>query len=1467
MKGPIMMSDSGPASMRFPGLVIFFALLMLFSICGVSFGEDWATYRSDIARSGNTSETVGPELYLQWKYIPAHKPKPAWPMPSEELPRMHNDNAYHIVIADGSAYFGSSTTDKVYSIDVAKGEIRWMFFAEGPVRFAPTVYAGRVYFGSDDGYAYCLDGRDGSLLWKYRPGPSSEKIIGNGRMISLWPVRTGVLADDGIVYFAAGVFPYEGLYICALKADDGSVVWKNDTLGDRAHELEFGGISPDGYPVASKDVLYIPSGRSMPAGFDRHTGEFLFYASPGAKRGGTWALLDNDRLISGVDYSGVPDKVAYDARTGRSRGDAFAWFPGIDMTVTPDFSYIVTEQGVYAINRKVYTDAVSKTARLAGNRRTWESQRDEFKTKLSSADEDTRAKFNESIDELSKKIADAAQEERTLRGSSFQWRYSGKGLCSVILAGNMLFVGGEGNVVGIDAKTGKEVWKSEVEGAAVGLAASGGSLIVSSDEGPVYCFGQTKVSAVKEIKTQIKADPYPDDLLSETYKAAAEHIITDSGVKKGDALVIDCEWGRLAYELAKRTELKIVGLEKDSDKLAVARKNFEAAGLLGSRIVVEPWDMESLPTYFANLIVSDGMILKGETTGTSEEGRRRVAGILPACAEGVSPSIDKLRQDARDTRGRDALATRRILRPWGGTACLSFHRDGQVTWRKYVRGPLEGAGEWTQQFSDPQNTACSGDELVYGPLGVLWFGEPGPLGMVERHACAQSPVSMDGRLFMEGEEIITAADAFNGTLLWKREIPGAVRVMVKADSGNLVVTKDGLYVAAYDKCYRLDPETGQTIREYEVPPSSDGSPRRWGYISVVGNILYGSAAKAMREDYGAIIKRFLENGRWKNIEDVPENYRDQYERSRKLYPEPIDLFRAAQRSGAMYGSMTAFASGGEFLQKNAVTGNLMTGDKVFAMDTETGKLLWQRDGKKIADITIALGDGKIFYADSGITDEQKDSALQKRRELIDGGIYKEREGVLDDLKEKQEFLARKLKENPSYSQKSQVQYLISSLRAELYQDEYPEEGTLTRDDADVRVVFALNAKTGEQLWESPVDLTGCCGDNMGAAYSSGLLLFFGNHGNHDAWRFIEGGLKWRRIMALSAKDGKMAWSRALNYRTRPVIVGDKIILEPQACELKTGEIIMRNHPITGKQVPWEFLRPGHTCGITAASAKGLFYRSACTAFYDLEQDSGVTLFGAYRPGCAISLIPAGGVLLSQEAAAGCTCSYPVRCSMAMIRKPQRAQPWTVYVSPGELTPVKHFAVNFGAPADRKDDEGTVWFSYPNPNTRSYTHFPNYGVKLDLKAQILPSMGYFCHDFKGLDITGTDKPWLFTSGCRGMTRCEIPLTDGAGEDSAAYTYTVRLGFNALPDDREGQRVFNIKLQDKVVLEGFDIMATAGNSNKAVVKEFKDIEAGSTLTLDLLAKPANPNVDQAPIINFIEVIREDSTQVAGLLTAGD
>ncbi|MHC4728947.1 MAG: class I SAM-dependent methyltransferase, partial [Planctomycetota bacterium] len=385
------------------------------------------------------------------------------------------------------------------------------------------------------------------------------------------------------------------------------------------------------------------------------------------------------------------------------------------MVLTREVSYVLAKDRIYAINRPRYIKAIREAKRLASERKRLAIQLSSLKSQLESANDNFAKRVKSQIDELARKDTSMAAEEKRLKDSSYEWRYSRRGLRSIILAGNVVFAGGEGFVVGIDSKTGREMWKNNVDGATVGLAASGGHLIVSSDKGPVYCFSETEVVTTKAIKHEIKSQLLPNDSLTETYEAAAKKILAESDIKKGYALVLDCNYGRLAYELAKRTELKIVGLEKDPEKLYIARKNLEAAGLLGKRVVVEPWDLSSLPDYFANLIVSDEMLITGNTTGTAEEGRR-------------------------------------ILRPWGGTACLSFHRDGDVVWRKYVRGPLEGAGAWKQQYGDPQNTACSGDELVYGPLGVLWYGEPGPQGMTERHARAQSPVSMDGRLFMQGEE-------------------------------------------------------------------------------------------------------------------------------------------------------------------------------------------------------------------------------------------------------------------------------------------------------------------------------------------------------------------------------------------------------------------------------------------------------------------------------------------------------------------------------------------------------------------------------------------------------------------------------------------------------------------------------------------------------------------------------------------
>ena len=175
---------------------VLLPLIMINLNCSRIENKEWTTFRSDNRQSGITAAMIKTPVALIWIYTPAHRPRPAWSAPAEELERAHFDKAYHVVVSDETVFYGSGVDNKIYAIDAATGTEKWTFFSEGPVRCAPTIWKNRLFFGSDDGYVYCLSARNGKLVWKFRAGPSDEKVLGNGRMISRWPVRTNVIVDD-----------------------------------------------------------------------------------------------------------------------------------------------------------------------------------------------------------------------------------------------------------------------------------------------------------------------------------------------------------------------------------------------------------------------------------------------------------------------------------------------------------------------------------------------------------------------------------------------------------------------------------------------------------------------------------------------------------------------------------------------------------------------------------------------------------------------------------------------------------------------------------------------------------------------------------------------------------------------------------------------------------------------------------------------------------------------------------------------------------------------------------------------------------------------------------------------------------------------------------------------------------------------------------------------------------------------
>jgi len=1368
---------------------------------------DWTTFRADPQRSGISAAKVETPLSLTWVFEPTHAPSPAWPVPAEERPRAHADAAYQVAIGDGIVFLGTSADDRVFALDRQTGRILWSFFAEGPVRFAPTFWEGKVYFGSDDGFVYCLEKSSGEVVWKVRAGPTGEKAIGNGRMVSMWPVRTSVLVDDGIVYFGAGVFPHEGVYITALDARDGSALWKNDTVGDLAHELDYGGISPQGYLVASESTLYVPSGRAMPAAFDKKTGKFIRWCSSDGKVGGTWALVEGNRLIAGVDRTGEPAKVAFDANTGNREGDVFASFPGLDMVVTPEVSYTLTERGLVAIDRQAYRDRDERLREIAAQRDKLRERRSELGWELGEAKGEKRKKLVDDLAEIAQSLTELSAKEKELSVNTVKWSLDRKGLNCLVLAGESLFVGGEGETVALDVSNGSPVWEGKIDGVALGLAVADGSLFVSTDRGPVYCFQEGKGREVVRIPPPLFPETESDREKESGHELVAEALLKESGVSNGFCLVFGYGDGHLAEEIAERSTLSVVDLEPDRAKAAAARERLCAKGLYGSRVVIEPWDASDLPDYFANLIVYQETPSRSENSPSPEDLGR----ILRPCG-GVAvfrgPDGSNENSDWKDLAERVAVTC--------GTQPAVFEADGE--WMKVTRGPLEGAGEWTSLYGNPQNTACSNDNLVSSPLGLLWYGEPGPRGMVERHARASSPLSLDGRLFVQGENLIMAYDAYNGAFLWERPIPGAVRVRVDVDGGNLAASSTGVYVAAYDKCYRLDPATGETLRTYDLPAAAGDTPRRWGYIACAGDLLLGSRALALEAVYQVFWEKLTSEGRWKEIEEIPEEDRDVWraylDEIRERYPTPSqEAWEDFHRSGSFWFPMHRFpAWDSQESPEGAATDRMMTGDMLFALDANTGEVRWIHKGNRIAHIAVTIGEGKVFLADRSITAEQRERALQDRKDGIQKDSYEE--SVEADLK---------------------------------------------TEDLDIRMLRCLDLASGDTVWESPVDFTGCGGDKMGLAYQDvngrGFLASFGHFSNHDRGFFNSGTLRWRRIHVLDAKTGEMVWSKPLNYLRRPVVVRDTIVIEPRSVNLVTGEITTRHHPITNREVPFEFLRPGHSCGITTASLNNIFYRSYCVATYDLAQDSGMELFGAIRPGCWINTISANGLLLFPEASSGCTCSFPVRCSVALKPKAKETPTdWTVFISEGPVAGADRLAFNLGAPGDMKDPvDDTLWFGYPRPDTR----YGKYGVRFDLRDEVLPGMGYFAHSYRGVEIGRTDKPWLFASGCTGLIRLVLPLVDDLWEEGPG-TFTIRLGFAAPAGDVEGQRVFDVKLGAEAVLKDLDVVREAGGPNIAVIKEIQGVVVNNVLSVELTSKMESPSQERAPILNCIEAIREDSTE---------
>jgi outer membrane protein assembly factor BamB len=322
--------------------------------------------------------------------------------------------------------------------------------------------------------------------------------------------------------------------------------------------------------------------------------------------------------------------------------------------------------------------------------------------------------------------------------------------------------------------------------------------------------------------------PFASNTLTTAYGPAADYILDQTGfTNKGYCVVFGAGEGRLAYELAARSELNFVGVDEDTSDVDAGRTALDEGDLYGVRITLHHGSLTNLPysDYAAALVVSDSIIADGACSGSASEMFRMVR---PAGGKAL----------IGQPLGCPNVLDRTELENWldAGGLTYTITEDANGLWAHIERGSLPGAGEWTHQFANPRNTASSEDTRTTDSWTVLWFGDPGPKTLNERHARAMASLYKAGRMIVPGNNVVMCVDAYNGARLWDLEVPNAARLGMHRDNGWVAMADDYVYVAASNYCHRVDLDTGRIADTYRTPDTG----RDWGYLAVAGDLLVGS---------------------------------------------------------------------------------------------------------------------------------------------------------------------------------------------------------------------------------------------------------------------------------------------------------------------------------------------------------------------------------------------------------------------------------------------------------------------------------------------------------------------------------------------------------------------------------------------------------------------------------------------------
>ncbi|MFV0272171.1 MAG: PQQ-binding-like beta-propeller repeat protein [Macellibacteroides fermentans] len=373
-------------------------------------GKEWTNLLGNAAHSGVVGDTLHTPL------------RPAWTQSIGAMTYMTAPIVYQGNVFVASVDENNQGKAAVHAMDAKTGTLRWKYTVRNSIKNTIVADKGLVFAQDTEGFLYALDANSGDLVWK-------KKL-----QVSPLPLIEGLVTKDGIVFAGTG----KGF--CAIRAENGTVLWTNNSWDN--------GYGATSTPSLSDNILVMGTQWGVLYGNDASTGQLL------------WKHTQNGL---------------------RNRGASPSFYNGL--------LYLISNQSFFIIEPKSGRIVVRKELPFSVDVTSTPLLTDKF-ILFGTAREGLVALDNETL-EIKWKFR---TDETLVYTAPYISNPASTIEASPVLSGKTVYVGGaDGTLYGIDSESGEMAWKHKT-GAPVlaSVAISGNSLFAVDFAGNVYCFTSSK---------------------------------------------------------------------------------------------------------------------------------------------------------------------------------------------------------------------------------------------------------------------------------------------------------------------------------------------------------------------------------------------------------------------------------------------------------------------------------------------------------------------------------------------------------------------------------------------------------------------------------------------------------------------------------------------------------------------------------------------------------------------------------------------------------------------------------------------------------------------------------------------------------------------------------------------------------------------------------------------------------------